>query len=66
MAADTLSPEARNSPPRAQVSLQIGWLLTLSRTPVYPATNTPSSAPMTMKTRPIGPPIRSAMRAASG
>ena len=33
-AAATLSPEARNSPPSAHVSLQIGWLLTLSSTPV--------------------------------
>jgi hypothetical protein len=33
-AAEPLNPEARKSPPSDQVSLQIGWLETLSRTPV--------------------------------
>src|SRR4029077_14005211 len=50
-AAAPLTPEARNSPPSAQVSLQTGWLLTLSSTPVYEAMNRPSTAPTTLNAR---------------
>src|SRR5437868_4963740 len=44
-------PDARKRPPSDHVSLHTGWLLTLSRTPVYDATNMPSTAPTTLNSR---------------
>src|ERR1700736_887552 len=55
-AAEPLRPEARNRPPSVHVSLQIGWVLTLSRTPVYDAINSANRAPAMMKARPRTPP----------
>src|SRR5229473_70586 len=56
-AAEPLKPDARNRPPSIQVSLQIGWLLTLSSTPVYDATNRAKTPPMTLNAWPKTPPI---------
>src|SRR3982075_3052915 len=55
-AAEPLRPEARKRPPSIHVSLQIGWLLTLSRTPVYEAKNRARTAPAVLNRRPATPP----------
>jgi len=44
-AAAVDAPDARNSAPSHGLSAQIGRFVTVSRTPVYPATKKPSSPP---------------------